>query len=70
MILRLTINQQWPIEKIRQVVWDALHGYGRIEWKQSPSNLEKLLDVAYQDVINEFDSTEGGHKSYYDLGVV
>ena len=26
-------NLQWPIEKTRQVIWDALHDYGRIELK-------------------------------------
>ena len=26
---------QWPIEKTRRVIWDALHDYGRIEWKRT-----------------------------------
>ena len=46
---------QWPIEKTHQKIWIALHDYGRIEWQQTLSYLEKGLDVAYQDVLNEFD---------------
>ena len=51
---------QWPIEKTRQVIWDAMHDYGGIEWKRTRSDFEKALDVAYQDVPNEFDPTLGG----------
>ena len=28
-------NMQWPIEKTRQVIWDALHDYDMIESKHS-----------------------------------
>ena len=52
-------NLQWPIEKTRQVIWDALQDYGRIEWKQTLKDLEKTPDVAYQDVLNKFDLTWG-----------
>ena len=50
---------QWFIEKICQVVWDTLHDYNRIEWKRTLSDLEKAPDMAYQDILNEFDSTWG-----------
>lgn len=50
---------QWHVEKTRQVIWDALQNYGRIEWKHTLSDLEKAPNVAYQDVLNEFDSTWG-----------
>ena len=46
-----------PIEKTREAIWDALHDYGRIEWQWSLADLEKAPDVAYQDVLSEFDST-------------
>ena len=50
---------QWHVEKTCQVIWDALQDYGRIEWKQTLLHLEKALDVAYQDVLKEFDLTWG-----------
>ena len=50
---------QWPIEKTHQVIWDALPDYDRIEWKDSFSDLEKAPDVAYQDILKEFDSIWG-----------
>ena len=50
---------QWPIEKLSQVIWDALKDYNRIDWKHTLSNLEKAPNVAYQDVLNECDSTWG-----------
>ena len=52
-------DMRWPIEKTRQVIWDVLHDYGRVVWKQALSDLERALDVAYQDILNEFDSTWG-----------
>ena len=52
-------NLQWPVEKTQQVAWDTLHDYGRIECKQTLEDLEKALDVAYQDILNEFDKTWG-----------
>ena len=58
---------QWPIEKTRQVVWDALQDYGKIESKLTLSNLEKGMDNAYQDVLNENDSTRGGQRFYCDM---
>ena len=48
---------QWPIEKTRLVIWDALHDYDRIKWKRILADLEKAMEVAYQDVLYEFDST-------------
>ena len=47
------------VGKTHQVIWDALQDYGRIELKQTLSDLEKALDVAYQDVLSEFDLTWG-----------
>jgi hypothetical protein len=35
---------QWPVEKTHTVIWDALQDYGRIEWQQTLSDLEKALD--------------------------
>ena len=50
---------QWLIEKAPQIIWGALHEYARIEWKHTLSDLEKAPDVAYHDVLNEFDLTWG-----------
>ena len=55
-------NLQWPIEKTCQVIWDALHDYVRIEWKQTFMYLEKAPNVAYQDILYEFNLTGGGVK--------
>ena len=52
-------NLQWPIEKTRQVIWDALQSYGRIEWKRTLKDVEEAPGMAYQDVLNEFDYTWG-----------
>ena len=46
-----------PTEKTRQVNWDTLQDYARIEWKRTLSDLKNILDFAYQDDLNEFDST-------------
>ena len=48
---------QWHVEKTRKVIWDALQDYGWIEWKQTLKDLEEALDVAYQDVLKDFDTT-------------
>ena len=50
---------QWPIVKTRQVIWDALQDYVRIEWKQTRRNLEKALDMAYQDFLKASSSNWG-----------
>ena len=50
---------QQPIEKTHQVIWDTLHVYGRIEWQQTLLDFKKVLYIAYQDVLNEFDSMWG-----------
>ena len=52
--------------KTCQIIWDALQDYERIEWKQSLRDLEKALDVAYHDILNKFDLTWGGRRSYCD----
>ena len=36
---------QWLIEKTHQVIWDALQGYSRIEWKHTRLDLEKALKL-------------------------
>ena len=48
---------QWPIDKIRQIIWDALQDYGRIEWKRMLRDLEKAPDVANWDILSNFDLT-------------
>jgi hypothetical protein len=50
---------QWPIEKTHQLIWNALQDYGRTEWKWTLLDLDKAPDIAYQDVLNEFDSRWG-----------
>ena len=45
---------------ISQAIWGAMQDYGRIKWKRAILDLEKALDVAYQDILNEFDSIWGG----------
>jgi hypothetical protein len=52
-------NVQCPVERIRQAIWDTLQNYGRIEWKSTPSDVEKAPDVANQDVLNKSDSFRG-----------
>ena len=49
----------WPIEKICQAIWDALQDHSKIEWKPTLLDLEKAPDMAYEDVLNKFDSTWG-----------
>lgn len=44
---------------MHQVIWDALQDYGRIKWQWTLSNLEKAPNVAYQDILDEFDSVRG-----------
>ena len=44
------------MEKIHQVIWESLPDYGRIEWKQTLKDLEEAPDVAYQVVLEEFNS--------------
>ena len=56
----MVINDlHWFIVKTRQVIQDTLQDYGRIEWKQTLSSMKKAQDVAYQDVLNEFNWTWG-----------
>ena len=50
------LASQRPLEKTHQVVWDSLLDCGRLEWQQTLYDLEKTLDVAYEDVLKEFDS--------------
>ena len=42
-------------KKTHQVVWDSLLHYGRLNWQQTLHDLEKAPDVAYENVLNEFD---------------
>jgi hypothetical protein len=44
---------QWPIEKTLKVIWDALHDYSYMEWQHALVDLEKAMDVAYQDVLKQ-----------------
>lgn len=37
-------------------MWDSLLDYGRLEWQRTLTDSEKVPEVAYQDVLNEFDS--------------
>jgi len=60
-------NMQWSIEKIRQVIWDALQDCDRIKWKLTLMDLEEAPDVAFKNILKEFDSTWGGQKPYCDL---
>ena len=46
-------NMQWPIEKTRKVIWNALHDCGKTECKWTLRDLEKTLDVAYRDILNK-----------------
>ena len=50
------ISFQWYVEKTHQVVWDSMLGYGRLECQCTLLDLNKASDVAYEDVLNEFDS--------------
>lgn len=43
------------MEKTHQVVWDALLDYGYLEWQHTLKDLQKVMDVAYQDVLDKFD---------------
>ena len=54
-------KNQWPNETMRQVIWDALQDYGRIKWKRTLKFLEEARDLAYQDILKEFDSTWGSN---------
>ena len=41
------------VEKTRQMIWDALLDYGRIERQRILNDLEKAPDVTYNDVMDE-----------------
>lgn len=43
---------QWPLEKTQQVVCDSLINYGRLEWHCMGTHIEKVPNVAYEDVIH------------------
>ena len=53
-------NLQWLVGKTCQIILDAFQDYGRIEWKRTLKDSEETPDVAYQDVLDEYDSTFGG----------
>ena len=42
------------VEKTHQVVWDSLLDCGRLEWQRTLTNLEKVPEMACQDVLNKF----------------
>lgn len=45
--------------------------FGRIEWQQTLVDLKKVPDIAYQDVLNGYDSTGGGlHVTHSNLVVM
>ena len=44
------------MEKTHQGVWDSLLDNGRLEWQRTLIDLEKAPDVAYEDVLKEFDN--------------
>ena len=44
---------QLPMKKNHQVVWDSLLDYGRLDWQHTLQDLNKTLDVAYEDVLRE-----------------
>jgi hypothetical protein len=48
------LNGQW--KKMYPTVWDSLLDYGRLQWQQTLQDLQKAPNVAYQDVLKEFDS--------------
>ena len=50
---------RWPTEKARHVIWDALQDYDRVEWKWILMDVEEAPNVAYWDVLNKFDLTQG-----------
>lgn len=52
-------NLQWCLERTHQIIWDVLQDYGRIEWKWMLEDLEEVPDVAYQYILNKFNSTWG-----------
>lgn len=45
-----------PMEKTHQVMCYSLPDYGRLKWRPILQDLDKALDAAYQDVLDEFDS--------------
>lgn len=45
----------WPIEKVHHVALGSLLDHGQIEWQRRLKDFESAWDVAYQDVLNEFD---------------
>ena len=44
------------MKKTHQIVWDSLLDHGRLEWQWTLTGLEKTPDVAYDDVLKEFDN--------------
>ena len=55
--------------KTRQILWDSLQDYRRIEWKQTLRDVEKTPDMTYDDILNNLDLTwggGGGQRSYCD----
>jgi hypothetical protein len=44
------------MEKRHQVARDSLLDYGRLEWQWTLTNLERRPNVAYEDVLKDFDN--------------
>lgn len=48
---------RWLMEKMQQIVWDALHILvGRFEWQRTMEDLTKPPVMTYQYVLDELDS--------------
>ena len=47
---------QWLVHKTHQVRWESLLDYGRLEWQQSLTDLQKAPNVAYENVLKIFDN--------------
>ena len=37
-------------------MWDSLLDYGRLEWQRTLTDLEKTLDVSYEEALKGFDN--------------
>jgi hypothetical protein len=38
-----------------QIMWDSLVDYDTLEWQRTLQDLEKVVDVAYEDFLKDFD---------------
>ena len=44
------------MERTHQVVWYSFYNYGKLEWHQTLTDLEKAPDVAYEDILQELNN--------------